>query len=184
MEDAILIKVLGKLWYYPQLVAKLDILWGLHGDAEMLDLENNFYYIKAMSDKKCEMILTESPWQLAGSFLSIRKWIPGFRADNDKVETAITWVWILNLPIELFRESIIQTIVECVGDSLKIVGNTFSAPRGKFAHFCVEIKIGAPPELGVCINGAIYQVVYENLPTVCYACERAGHHSSSCWKRH
>lgn len=77
-KDAILIKVLGKPWYYPQLVAKLDILWALHGDAEMLDLGNNCYCIKGMSDKKREMILTEGPWQLAGSFLSIRKWTPGF----------------------------------------------------------------------------------------------------------
>lgn len=79
------------------------------------------------------MILTECPWQLAGSFLSIRKWIPNFRADIDKVETTITWVRNLNLPIELFKEFVIQSLVACIGDPLKINGNTFTTKKGRFA---------------------------------------------------
>lgn len=93
-----------------------------------------------------------------------RKWKPNFRADNDKVNTAIIWVRILNLPMELF----------------KIDGNTFNATRGKFARFCIQIQLDVPLELGICVDGTIYQVVYENLPSVCYTCGSAGHHTKVC----
>lgn len=101
--------------------------------------------------------------------------MPKFRADCDKVETAITWVRVLNLPIEFFCESIIHSLAMCVGDPIKIDGNTFNATRGKFARFCVQIKIDVPLQLGVCMDGVVYQVVYENLPSVCYECGQAGH---------
>lgn len=155
-------------------------MWGLHGDAEMLDLGNYCYCLKGVSQAKRDLILTGGPWQLAGSFLSIRKWKPKFRADNDRVETTITWVRILNLPVELFRESIIETLAACVGDPLKIDGNTYNTTRGKFARFCVEIQLDVPLELGICVNGVVYQVVYENLPSVCYTCGSAGNHTTSC----
>lgn len=140
-KDAILIKVLGKPWFYPAMVAKLDSLWGLRGTGEIIDLGHGCFFLKGISEEKRDLILTGGPWQLAGSFLSIRKWKPNFQADNDKVETTITWVRVLNLPVEFFRESIIQSIVSCIGEPLKIDGNTFNASRGKFASFVYKFAL-------------------------------------------
>lgn len=86
------------------------------------------------------MILTEGPWQLAGSFLFVRQWKPNFRSDNDKIDCAITWVHILNLPIEMFQESIIKALAKCIGHPIKIYGITFHASQENFARFCVEVK--------------------------------------------
>lgn len=105
---------------------------------------------------------------------------PGFRADNDKVETTITWVRIMILPIELFKEYIIQTIATCIGDPIKIDGNTFNATNGKFAHFCVQIQLDVHLDLGICVEGTVYQVVYQNLLPVCYTCGSAGHVTTTC----
>lgn len=107
-KNTILIKVVGKFWFYHTLLSKLEAMWSLQGHFfELTDLEYNCYCLRGLSEEKKLMILTEGPWQLAGSFLSIRTWVPNFQADQDKIETRITWVRILNLPIELFRESMI-----------------------------------------------------------------------------
>lgn len=50
-KDAIIIRVLGKPWFYPTLVGKLSTMWGLYGDAELLDLGNNCYVLKGMDAK-------------------------------------------------------------------------------------------------------------------------------------
>lgn len=80
----------------------------------------------------------------------------------------------------MFRESIIEALATCIGDPIKIDGNTFHASRGKFARFCVEVKTDSPLELGICINGTVYQVVYENLPSICHSCGRVGHLLENC----
>lgn len=95
------------------------------------------------------MILTEGPWQLAGSFLSIHKWIPNFCSDKDQIASTITWARILNSPIELFRESVIHKLASCIGDPIKIDGNTFTVKKGRFARFCVEVETNKPLELGI-----------------------------------
>lgn len=180
-EDTILIKVVGKPWFYPTLLAKLEIMWSLHGHFfELTDLGNNCYCLRGLTEDKRIMILTGGPWQLAGSFLSIRKWIPNFRSDKDKIESTVTWVRILNLPIELFRESVIHKFASCIGDPIKIDGNTFEAKKGRFARFCVEIETNKPLQLGLHICGKVYQVVYENLPSLCYGCGRVGHTLGEC----
>lgn len=72
-ENTILIKVLGKPWYYPTLVSKLESLWSLQGHFfELVDLGHSCYCLKGLIEEKRTMILTEGPWQLAGNFLTIR----------------------------------------------------------------------------------------------------------------
>lgn len=74
----------------------------------------------------------------------------------------------------------IQTLATCIGSPIKIDGNTFTAKRGRFARFCVEVKTNMPSELGIFICGKIYQVVYENLPCICHSCGRVGHTIREC----
>ncbi|KAL6535724.1 hypothetical protein OROHE_012568 [Orobanche hederae] len=174
-KDAIIIKVLGKPWAYLALMSQLESLWNLEGKFEFLDLGYGCFCLKDISAEKREYIMTEGPWQIAGSFLSIRTWKPNFRADKDRVDTAITWVRILNLPMEMFRDSVICTLAECIGEPIKIDGNTFTASKGKFARFCVQINTDVPLELGILVDGKVYQVVYENLHSICYKCGKVGH---------
>lgn len=87
---------------------------------------------------------------------------------------------VLNLPVEMFRESVIQTIASCIGDPIKIDGNTFTASRGKYARFCVQVPINKTLERGIRSRGRLYQVVYENLPSPCYKCGRIEHSDGSC----
>lgn len=171
--DSVLIKVLGNSWFYRTLVNRLDIMWHLNGNFDLVDLGHGCYCVRGITEKQKDMILTEGPWQLARSFLSIRKWRPNFRANNDKIDNAITWVRILNLPVEMLRESIIKALATCIGDPIKIDENTFHASGGKFARFCVEVKTDVPRELVLCINDKIYQLSGVRKPTM---------HMSFMWK--
>ncbi|KAL6569936.1 hypothetical protein OROMI_014450 [Orobanche minor] len=143
-ENAIIIKTLGKSWNYPNLFNKLATLWNLTGDFELIDLGYGAYCLKGVVKKKSEWILTEGPWAIAGSFLSIRKWTPEFRVDDDKVDTIVSSVRVANLPMEFLQESVIQSIASCLGVLIKIDSNTYSASRGKFARFCVQMETDKP----------------------------------------
>ncbi|KAL6526234.1 hypothetical protein OROMI_029874 [Orobanche minor] len=179
-KNAIILKVVGKPWYYPALLGKLEAMWSIHGNADLLELGNNCFCLKNLSNEKRDLILTEGPWQLAGSFLSVRKWQPNFRADTYRIDSTITWVRVLNLPMEMFDESIIQSIASCIGDPIKIDASTFGTKKGRFARFCVQVQIDKPLELGIYIRGKVYQIQYENIPTLCHNCGKVGHNKPEC----
>lgn len=80
----------------------------------------------------------------------------------------------------MFRESVIESLATCIGDPIMIDGNTFTAKRGRFARFCVQVKTNQPLEIGIYICGKVYQVVYENLPSLCHSCGRVGHTIGEC----
>lgn len=58
-KSTIIIKVLGKPWYYPTLLLKLESMWNLQGNFfELMDLGHNCYCLKGLTEEKRTMILT------------------------------------------------------------------------------------------------------------------------------
>ncbi|KAK4488633.1 hypothetical protein RD792_004402 [Penstemon davidsonii] len=91
-QESIILRLVGKTINYNLLTAKIDTLWGLSGDFELIDLGYNCYVLKLGDREKVEHILTEGPWWIAGHYLVVRKWFPEFQASKDKVTSAVTWV--------------------------------------------------------------------------------------------
>lgn len=77
-RDTILIKMLGKPWCYPNLVNKLSALWKSTDGCDFIDLGFGCYCLKGITTVQRDLILTQGPWQVAGSFLSLRKMVLGF----------------------------------------------------------------------------------------------------------
>lgn len=152
-QDAMIIKLTGCAWNVEMLKLRLDRLWDLKGVYELIDIGNNIFILKDVVARKREEILTMGPWQIAGKFMSIRKWFQDFDPDNYKVDTAITWVRIHRLPPQFYREAILHQIASGLGEPIKADAKTFWGMRGKYARLCIQVDLSKPVERGIIING-------------------------------
>ena len=67
-----------------------------------------------------------------------------------------------------------------LGKLLKVDAITSAAIRGRFARVCVQINIPNPLPKHVKIGSFWQDIVYENLPMLCYNCGRIGHRETHC----
>ena len=67
-----------------------------------------------------------------------------------------------------------------LGKLLKVDAITSVAIRGRFAKVCVQINIANPLPKRVKIGSLWQDIVYENLPMLCYKCGRIGHKETQC----
>ncbi|KAG8378111.1 hypothetical protein BUALT_Bualt08G0104200 [Buddleja alternifolia] len=75
-NDTLILKLLGRSINYNILTAKLNTLWNLNNDYELLDLGHNCYMIQMKDKDKLDHILTEGPWIVYNQYLEVRKWFP------------------------------------------------------------------------------------------------------------
>ncbi|KAL6529986.1 hypothetical protein OROMI_028631 [Orobanche minor] len=179
-STALILKIPGKPWTVESLRGRVERLWGLQGNFILADLGRNIFILRNIDPRIREEILTKGPWKIGGLFLAIRKWYPEFTPSTFKVDTAITWVRVQQLPPHFYRESILQVIAKGLGDPIKVDANTFWLERGKFARLCVQVDLSKPLERGIKVNGVFYNVVYENLQTLCYHCGKCDHIDRAC----
>ena len=67
-----------------------------------------------------------------------------------------------------------------LGKLLKVDAITSAAIRGRYARACVQINIANPLPKRVKIGSFWQDIVYENLPMLCYKCGRIGHREPQC----
>ena len=67
-----------------------------------------------------------------------------------------------------------------LGKLLKVDAITSAAIRGRYARVCVQINIANPLPKRVKIGSFWQDIVYENLPMLCYKCGRIGHRELQC----
>ncbi|KAK4433018.1 hypothetical protein Salat_1064000 [Sesamum alatum] len=179
-QETLILKLEGRTINYNILSAKINTMWHLSGDFELMDLGFSCYILKLADREKVEHILTEGPWMIYNHYFGVRKWFPEFRASRDRITTAISWVRIPELAVEYYHEEIIYSIAKSLGTPIKIDHNTFWASRGKFARLCVQTDLEKPVQYTVDVNDKLYKLVYENLPSICYSCGRVGHKDVEC----
>nr|POF11820.1 hypothetical protein CFP56_66019 [Quercus suber] len=67
-----------------------------------------------------------------------------------------------------------------IGKHLKIDAITNAATRGRFARICVQINLNKSLPKRFKIGTFWQDIVYENVPLLCYECGRTGHKESIC----
>ena len=127
-----------------------------------------------------EFVMTQGPWMLGDSYLTIRKWVPNFIADEAPMRHLTAWVRIPNLSVEYFDKTILHRIGSKIGTVIKIDRNTESMDRGQYVRFCVEVDLSKPLLSKFKLNGRIWKIQYEGLKMICFKCGHLGHKEDSC----
>ena len=90
------------------------------------------------------------------------------------------WIRLQQLPIEYYQPEFLKHVGQKLGKLLKIDAITNAAIRGRYARVCVQINMTDPLPKRVRIGSFWQDIVYENLPVLCYQCRRIGHRETHC----
>ena len=86
------------------------------------------------------------------------------------------------LPIEYYHPEFLKHVGNKLGKLLKVDAITSATIRGRYARLCVQIHMTNPLLKCVKIGSFWQDIVYENLPMICYWCGRIGHHKTHCFE--
>ncbi|KAI5349115.1 hypothetical protein L3X38_002002 [Prunus dulcis] len=182
-KNALIVKLLGRSHTYNYLHDRLQQKWSLKGGWKLVDLVNDYFVVKFELEEDLEFVLTGGPWIIAGQYLVLQKWRPGFCPATAHITRMAAWIRVSAIHLECFDVWALKRIGNLLGKLLKIDALTTSQNRGKFARMCVELDLTKPLEAFVQINQEWYNIEYEGLPDICYLCGRYGHKREHCEKR-
>ncbi|KAJ4848506.1 hypothetical protein Tsubulata_047761 [Turnera subulata] len=86
------------------------------------------------------------------------------------------------LPVEWYRQDILNALALQIGKPIRIDINTLHAERAKFARLAIEVEFTKPLLGRVEIEGRWFEVCYEDIPDFCFLCGMVGHMVSTCPK--
>ncbi|XP_025691962.1 uncharacterized protein [Arachis hypogaea] len=155
-------------------------MWGKQGSIEVIDLGNKFFIVKSFSQEDLDFALTGGPWKIFDHYLAIRFWKPNFNPIEATINSIATWVRLLGLAIEYYKEEMLKRIGSILGKTMRVDTNTADKSRGKFARLYVELDLTEPLVSQYSINGIRYLVEYEGLHSICFQCGLVGHDSNCC----
>lgn len=174
-KNALILKVLGHSITYIILLNKITQLWKLKWEFSLMELMNDFFLFRSDEDDTIDPALTEGPWLVAENYLTIQRWQPRFNASKGTITTMFVWVFILEFLEEFYNEDILFSVGHCIGHSLKFDVNTYWATRWKYTWLCVEIDYLRHVVKKVFIDDLLFNVKYENFPSICFYRGRIGH---------
>ena len=82
-------------------------------------------------------VLKAGPWFVGDYFLSLRPWVPDFRASEVAISSVAIWVRLPELPIEYYQNDSLMHIGKGLGPVLRVDYNTATRTRGRFA--CIYV---------------------------------------------
>lgn len=114
----------------------------------------------------------------------MESWESDFISGQQLIQRTTIWLRLPGLPLEFWISSTILAIVSEAGQTLDIDDFADNRKKTGCARVRVQIDAGKPLLLGILIErrkGTFWQqFVYENLPSMCYRCERMGHLDNGC----
>ena len=124
--------------------------------------------------------LMDGPWFVGDHYLHVQAWEEDFHPHVAKISTTAIWIHLEQLPIEYYHPEFLKHVGNKLGKLLKIDVVTSAVMRGRFARLCVQVNTTYPLPKRVKIGAFWQDIVYENLPMLCYRCSRIGHRENHC----
>jgi hypothetical protein len=177
---SLIVKVFGRSVGYMFLVNELKALWRATNGFSCVDLGLGFFLVKFENHDDFEEVLRNGPWFIGEHFLSIRPWVPNFRASETSVSFVAIWVRLPELPVEYYHKDSLMHIGSGLGLVLRVDFNTASGTRGRFACLCIQLDLEKPLIRTVRVGKLRLAVVYEGIGLLCFKCGKLGHKQEWC----
>ena len=179
-KNSLIIKLFDKKLGYEVLMRRLKAKWSLKGEIALTDVGHAYYVVCFSNLEDYDFVLTQGPWMIGESYLTIRRWIPNFIADEAPIKTLTAWVRIPHLSVEYFDKQILHKIGSKIGKVIKIDRNTESMDRGQYVRFCIEVDLAKPLLSKFKLNKRTWIIQYEGLKMICFKCGHLGHKEENC----
>ncbi|OMO63948.1 hypothetical protein COLO4_32164 [Corchorus olitorius] len=158
-RNSLILKLIGGNLRFMNLLI-LKKLWRIQSAFSVSDLGNGYYLARFKSPDEYYVALAGGPWFLNDRLLSVQRWIPNFRASENKLpSTMAIWVQLPELPIEYYDLPTLHQIASLIGTPIKIDANTSNTARTQYARLCVEVEIGKSLPKTILIEGEIQHIV-------------------------
>ena len=88
---------------------------GLKGEVRVFGMERGHVMVR-FSDLDERDGMLGRPWVVAGQALVVEAWRPHFHPGNGAIRTALIWVRLPHLQMELYMEEVIRCILALAGE--------------------------------------------------------------------
>ncbi|XP_030930591.1 uncharacterized protein LOC115956313 [Quercus lobata] len=174
---------MGRPLGYRALQTRLAGIWRPTGTTHLIDLGYGYFIMCFDVLKDYQHALMDGPWFVGDNYLHVQAWEADFHPQTAKISTTAIWIRLEQLPIEYYHPEFLKHVGKKLGKLLKVDAITSAAIRGRFARVCVQINIANPLPKRVKIGSFWQDIVYENLPMLCYNCGRIGHRETHYTER-
>ncbi|KAL4278534.1 hypothetical protein GQ457_03G023770 [Hibiscus cannabinus] len=180
LKNAIVVRLLGRTIGYKALVNRVNALWKPVGLLQVIDLDNNYFLVRFSAPTDYTKVLTEGPWTIYGSYLTIQPWSRNFLTSEKHPTQVVVWVRLPGLPYRYYTKAVFRHIANLVGKVVRIDYNTDAGERGRFARLAILVDLHKPLLSCIRVDGRIQKLEYEGLHHICYECGVYGHSKESC----
>ena len=124
-------------------------------------------------------IFDNRPYFFHSAGLYLRIWKERFNPDTENMTITLIWLRLYSLPIEFWKEEILQDIGNTLGDFVKISEQTKQAKYISYARLCVYLDISQdlPKAIELTHDDEdwVQAIDYEQLPFRCRKCHEHDH---------
>ena len=178
-RSTLIIKAFGKSLGFKYIDYKIQAIWKPQGKLQCIDLSLDYFLIRFRLKEDYWKVLNKGPWFIGQQFLTMRQWYPSFKPSKAKLTSTAIWARLLKLPIKFYDNSILQRIVNQLGNLLKIDARTIDNVKGRFARLCIQVDLDSPLISKIWIGSLTQPVQYDGISFICFECGCIGHQSAS-----
>ena len=171
---------MGRPLGYRALQSRLAGIWRPTGTMQLIDIGYGFFIMRFDVLKDYQHALMNGPWFVGDQYLHVQAWEADFHPHIAKITHTAVWIRLEQLPIEYYHSEFLKHVGQKLGKLLKIDAIISAAIRGRYARIYVQLDMTNPLPKHVKIGSFWQDIVYENLPMMCYKCGRIGHREPQC----
>ncbi|XXG58142.1 hypothetical protein AAC387_Pa04g0529 [Persea americana] len=151
--------------------------WGNFNATEINITSKGHFAFHFVSQADIDRVVTRGPWVFDGVLMGFQQVKGNQRYDDVEVSKLSFWVQLHSLPLNYFKEPVVQMIGEIIGDVQEI---KFTDEDGYSLEDIVRLRIVMDQAVSLKDDGRWIHVKCEKLPYICRYCGRINHADEDC----